>query len=72
MKMMKEIFFSTTFGGETIIHSFNYHRKVKRLNIERKKYKPGKLLSERLNKIINASKLKNYIEISKVYWPELF
>tara|TARA_Y100000589_G_scaffold332088_1_gene389165 strand:+ start:8886 stop:10931 length:2046 start_codon:yes stop_codon:yes gene_type:complete len=70
MKIMKEIFFSTTFGGETlsITAALTTIKKLKRLNIVEKNINYGKLLSERLNKIINASKLKNYIEISKVYW----
>ena len=41
MKIMKEIFFSTTFGGETvsITAALTTIKKLKRLNIIKKKYK---------------------------------
>ena len=60
MKIMKEIFFSTTFGGETlsIIAALKKIKKLKRLNAVKKNINYGKLLSSKLNKIIKDSKPK--------------
>ena len=43
-------------------------KKLKRLNIIDKNINYGKTLSSELNKIISSTKLKNNLEISKVYW----
>ena len=70
MKMMERNIFSTTFGGETlsITAAITTIKKLKRLNIVEKNINYGKTLSSRLNKIISSTKLKNNLEISKVYW----
>ena len=54
---MKEIFFST-FGGKLSITATLTTIKVKKIKYYEEKYKLWKLLSERLNKIINQVSLK--------------
>ena len=74
MKLMEEIFFSTTFAGDTlsITAAISTIKKLKKFNIIKKNKAFGKKLINELNKIIASSKLSHYLEISEVdWWPKI-
>ena len=74
MKLMEEIFFSSTFGGETIslaaalatIDKLNKHKVIKKTRLF------GKSLISELNKICENENINSFVRISKVdWWPQL-
>jgi len=74
MKLMEEIFFSTTFGGENIslAASIATLNKMEKLKTIEKVNNFGSSLIVSLNKIINDNKLNKYLEVSKInWWPQL-
>jgi len=74
MKLMEEIFFSTTFGGDAIslAASLATINKMQKLNTVKKVKLNGKKLISSINKIILKNSMENYISVSNVdWWPQL-
>tara|TARA_B100000686_G_scaffold104955_1_gene112119 strand:- start:1497 stop:3551 length:2055 start_codon:yes stop_codon:yes gene_type:complete len=74
MNLMEEIFFSTTFGGETlsIRASLATINKIQKLNVINKIKSYGTKLIFKLNNIIKKHGLDSNISVSKVnWWPQL-
>ena len=70
MKLMDKIFFSSTFGGDTIsiAASLATIKKIEKLNIVNETISYGKKLVSLINKNLNEKALNNYISISDIYW----
>ena len=74
MKLMEEIFFSATFGGETIslAASIATINKMQKLNTIKKVKDYGRKLINALTKIILKNEMEDYISISNIdWWPQL-
>ena len=74
MKYMEEIFFSSTFGGETLslaaaISNINKIEKCDVINVNKNS---GRILIRELNQIINNLDLTKYMTISDIdWWPQI-
>lgn len=66
MKLMEEIFFSFTFGGETLSLAASYAvlNKLQRESVVEKLFKTGKSLINQLNPLIAEFKLENIFSVS--------
>ena len=74
MKLMEKIFFSSTFGGETVslAASIATLNKIEKFNVVEENKAYGKKLSNDLNNIIKILNLNEYLKISNVdWWPQL-
>ena len=74
MKLMEEIFFSSTFGGETIslAASIATIKKMKKNNVVKVTREFGKSLIKELNKICEANNMISFMRISDVdWWPQI-
>jgi glutamate-1-semialdehyde aminotransferase/spore coat polysaccharide biosynthesis protein SpsF (cytidylyltransferase family) len=74
MKYMEEIFFSSTFGGETLslaaaISNINKIEKCDVINVNKNS---GRILIRELNQILNNLDLTKYMTISDIdWWPQI-
>ena len=74
MKYMEEIFFSSTFGGETLslaaaIANINKIEKCDVINVNKNS---GRILIRELNQILNNLDLTKYMTISDIdWWPQI-
>ena len=70
MKLMEDIFFSTTFGGDTIslAASLATINKIQKYNTIFKTNEAGKKIVTNLNQIIQENRLDNFLKISRNYW----
>ena len=74
MKLMEKIFFSTTFGGETLslAASIATINKIKQHNVIKKNNLFGGKLINALNQVCDELKVKDLIKISEVtWWPQI-
>ena len=74
MQLMQDIFFSTTFGGDTIsiAASIATIKKMEKLKTIQKVKLHGTKLINSLNKIITKEDLSDFIEISNTdWWPQV-
>ena len=74
MRLMEDIFFSTTFGGDTIalVAALATIKKMQDLNVITKVKKHGKKLIKSINSILLKHNMQDYISISNIeWWPQL-
>ena len=74
MKLMEEIFFSSTFGGETIslAASIATIDKMKKYNVVEVTRKFGQSLIKELNNICEANNMISFMRISDIdWWPQI-
>jgi glutamate-1-semialdehyde aminotransferase/spore coat polysaccharide biosynthesis protein SpsF (cytidylyltransferase family) len=74
MKLMEEIFFSSTFGGETIslAASIATIDKMEKNNVVKKTRLYGKSLIKEINKICELENIKSFLRISSTdWWPQI-
>jgi len=74
MKLMQEIFFSSTFGGETLslAASLATIKKMKKYDVIRKTRFLGSLLILKLNKICINNGMESFLRISDIdWWPQI-
>ncbi len=70
MRLMEDIFFSTTFGGDTssLAASLATINKMEKYSTINTTNQAGKKIVINLNQIIQENRLDNFLEISKNYW----
>jgi glutamate-1-semialdehyde 2,1-aminomutase len=74
MKLMEDIFFSSTFGGETLslAASIATIEKMKKHNVVKVTRKFGKSLIKELNKICEVNNMISFMRISDIdWWPQI-
>ena len=74
MKLMEEIFFSATYGGETIslAASIATINKMKKFRTIKKVKQNGKKLIKAISKVIIKNQMEDYISVSNNdWWPKL-
>jgi len=74
MKLMEEIFFSSTFGGETIslAASIATIEKMKKNNVVKKTRLYGQSLIREINKICELENIKSFLSLSNTdWWPQI-
>jgi len=74
MILMEEIFFSSTFGGETIslAASIATIDKMKKYNVVKVTRKFGQSLIKELNNICEANNMNSFMRISDIdWWPQI-
>ena len=74
MRLMEDIFFSTTFGGDTIalVAALATIKKMQDLNVITKVKKHGTKLIKSINIILLKHNMQDYISISNIeWWPQL-
>ena len=74
MKLMEDIFFSSTFGGETLslAASIATIEKMKKYNVVKVTRKFGQSLIKELNNICEANNMISFMRISDIdWWPQI-